>query len=116
MKQELLTVKRAHLPKVWRARIAAAKDNWLLPDTVVQLVVEAGPRRKIDPNGWTCAQVVGALDLLRNMPRAKTRLSRLRGLHGRLRAAARKEAAAARQAKRAAAEARRPKQLTLGLA
>ncbi len=115
MTTPLLTVHPAHLPKVWRARIAAAKENWLLPDSIVHLIIEAGPRRKVDPNGWTIQQAIAAIDLLRGMPRAATRLTRLRGLRRRLLADRRKADSATRKAARAAAEARKPKQLLLEL-
>lgn len=79
MTTDLLPITASHMPKAWREAIARAREAGG-PETVVQLIAVAAKRGKIDENGWHPEVVNEACLLIRDLPRSKTRASRLRGL------------------------------------
>lgn len=91
------------LPKAWAEALAEARKQH--PDTCILLICKA--TATIRETDWLPEQAETAERIIHNLPRAKARARRLRGLAKRLSAARRrKEADAARHRKEVEAEAK----------
>lgn len=84
---KLIETRNSPVPRAWRERFARWRDTGR-PETAIQLIMAAAPRRKLDADAWSLHDCLAALDCLHSaLPRAAARRQRINGLIRRIRAA-----------------------------